>query len=128
MNAIRILGLCIAAAMVCSAIRMQNPQIASAVAIGSGAAAILMSMSDFQAISRQLQRLSALDWMDGDEFTYLLKLCAIALLGEFASDICIDCGERALANRIAFGVKAAMLASALPMAGDIMLRISDLMA
>ena len=61
MNAIRILGLCVAAAMVCSAIRMQNPQIATAVAIGSGAAAVLLSMSDFQAIAGQLQRLSALD-------------------------------------------------------------------
>ena len=128
MNAIRILGLCVAAAMVCSAIRMQNPQIASAVAIASGAAAVLMSMSDFQIIGNQLQRLSALDWMEGDEFIYLLKLCAVSLIGEFASDICIDCGERALANRISFGVKAAMLASALPMAGDIMLRISELTA
>ena len=114
--------------MVCSAIRMQNPQIASAVAIGSGAAAVLLSMSDFQVISEQLQRLSALDWMDSKEFTRLMKLCAVSLLGEFASDICIDCGERALANRISFGVKAAMLASALPMAGEIMLQISELMA
>ena len=128
MNAIRILGLCVAAAMVCSAIRMQNPQIATAVAIGSGAAAVLLSMSDFHAIAGQLQRLSALDWMDGEEFTYLLKLCAVSLLGEFASDICIDCGEHALANRISFGVRAAMLASALPMAGEIMLRISELTA
>lgn len=128
MNAIRILGLCVAAAMVCSAIRMQNPQIATAVAIGSGAAAVLLSMSDFHAIVGQLQRLSALDWMNGEEFTYLLKLCAVSLLGEFASDICIDCGERALANRISFGVRAAMLASALPMAGEIMLRISELTA
>ncbi len=128
MNAVRIIGLCIAAAMVCSAIRMQNPQIASAVAIASGAAAVLLSATDLRLIGGQIEKLSRLEWMEGEEFIHLLKLCAVALIGEFAADICIDCGERALANRISFGVKAAMLASALPMAGDIMIRISELMA
>lgn len=128
MNAVRILGLCVAAAMVCSTIRIRNPQIASAVAIASGTAAILLSASDLQLIGDQLHRLFALEWIDGDEFIYLLKLCAVALIGEFASDVCVDCGERALANRISFGVKAAMLASALPMAGDIMIAISEMMA
>ena len=59
---------------------------------------------------------------------YLMKICGIAVIAEFASDICRDAGEGALAHRIDVGVRIGVVASALPAAAEIMERIAELLA
>ena len=55
-------------------------------------------------------------------------ICGIAVIAEFASDICWDAGEGALAHRIDVGVRIGVVASALPAAAEIMERIAELLA
>ena len=53
-------------------------------------------------------------------------ITGIALIAEFASDICRDCGETALARRIDTGTKIAVAAAALPTAVQLMEGLSSL--
>ena len=126
MNALRILALCVAAALVCASLRQQHPQIASAVALAAGIAALAASLPDIQSLSKTLTILEK-DLPEAvEERFFLLRLCGIALIAEFASDICRDSGESALARRIDVGTKLALLASALPAAAKMLEAITVL--
>lgn len=127
MNVLRILILCIAAAFVCASLRMGHPQIASAVALAAGIVALNLSLEDIKGISNAVTRLEAFANQGDGTRQELLKICGIALVAEFASDICRDSGEVALAHRIDVGVKLGILAAALPAAIQIMEKISQLL-
>lgn len=128
MVSLRILILCISAALICASLRTMHPQIASAVALAAGVAALMLSTGDLGNFSQTVRQLEAYAAESGIDHAYLLKICGIAIVAEFASDICRDAGEAALAHRIDAGVKIGITASALPTALDIMERISRLLA
>ena len=128
MNALRILLLCVTAAMVCASIRSLHPQIASAVALAAGIAALVLSLPDIRAFSDAAKRIESSLSLSGDEQLLLLRLCGVALVAEFASDICRDSGESALARRIDTGTKIAVLAASLPMASELMESLSQLLS
>lgn len=126
MNVLRILLLCVTAAMICASIRSQHPQIASAVSLAVGIGVLGLSIPDLKLFSDAAKQLEGR--LPGDESgVFLLKLCGIALMAEFASDICRDSGEAALARRIDVGTKLAILASALPLAAELMESITRLL-
>ena len=125
MTALRILALCVAAAMICALLRTAHPQIASAVAIAAGVLAMTLCLPDLEAVSAMLKQLSA-DTGSRDQ-TYLLRVCGIAMVAEFAADICRDAGERALSGRIEICVKLGLLAGALPLLTEVMRGITELL-
>ena len=116
-----------AAAMVCASLRGQHPQIASAVALAAGVAALTLSIVDIRALADAVAMLcQSLPETIGDRY-FLLRICGIAVIAEFASDICRDSGESALARRIETGTKIAVLAASLPMATELMDALSQLL-
>lgn len=127
MTALRILILCISAAMICAAIRSQHPQIASAVALAAGIAALMLSSTDIRQVSETIESLESYAKKSGVEHVRLLKLCGVAVISEFASDVCRDSGEASLARRIDTGVRIAILASALPSVAEILSGIAGML-
>ena len=123
MNTLRILILCISAAFVCTSLRTAHPQIASAVALAAGAAALMLSTQEIRVLTDALAVLE--EHANAESGTQLLKLCGIAMIAEFASDICRDAGEVSLAHRIDVGVKIGIVVTALPTVAQIMERISQ---
>ena len=126
MNVLRILILCITAALICASLRTVHPQIASVVALASGIAALMLSTQEIRVLTDTLAGLEMQANIGGGTQLQLLKLCGIAMIAEFASDICRDAGELSLAHRIDVGVKLGIIAMALPTAARIMERISQL--
>lgn len=126
MNGIRIIALCISAALICAALRSTHPQLASAAALAACVAALMLSVSDLTALTGALKSLEA-QAEKGTDLS-LLKTCAIALIAEFASDICRDAGEGALSRRIDTGIRIGIAAAALPTLAEVMQRISGLLS
>ena len=124
MNTVKILVLCIAAALICASLRTVHPQIASVVALAAGVAALLLSKADIAVFADALRKLDELTAGSGQ--MALLKTCAIAMVAEFASDICRDAGENSLAKRIDTGVRIGIVVSAIPTAGNIMQSIAEM--
>lgn len=121
----RILALCLASALICAALRTAHPQIAAAVALACGVGVLMLSLGDLSVLADALRRLGA--FAPEKEALSLLKICGIAIAAEFASDICRDAGEAALAKRIDVGVRLGITAAALPAAGEIMESIAGLL-
>lgn len=122
MIALRIMILCVAAALICSALRTAQPQIASAVALAAGVAALMLSLEDLGVFAQAIQSLERIA-LQGNQIQ-MLKICGVALVAEFASDICRDSGESALARRIDAGVKIGITATALPVAMQIIEKLT----
>lgn len=126
MSAFRIVILCLSAALICASLRTTHPQIASAVALAAGCAALMLSLADVGDFSNTISRLDEIAIQGGFSQPYMLKICGLAIIAEFASDICRDAGEGALAHRIDVGTKIGILATALPTAGQILEKIVEL--
>lgn len=124
---LRIAALCVAAALVCAMVRSANPQIAAVVALACGMVVLMLCAEDLGALSNTLRQLENTVGMEDGRMS-LLRLCGVAMVAEFASDICRDAGENALARRIDVGVRLGIVASALPAAGEIMENIAGLLA
>ena len=128
MSALRILALCVSAALICASLRTAHPQIASAVALAAGVAALMLSTEDLGRFAGAVRQLEDYARQGGSHQIYLIKICGVSMIAEFASDICRDAGEAALARRIDAGVKIGVAATALPVAAEIMERIAALLA
>jgi len=128
MNLLRLLALCLTAAMVCATIRMAHPQIAAAVAVACGAGIMLLSLGDLGVFSETIGKLERIAGKLDGESLMLLKLCGIALVAEFASDVCRDAGETALARRLDTGIRIGIVAAAIPAGGRLLDSITELLA
>ena len=128
MTALRVIALCIAAALVCTTLRAAHPQVAAVAALAAGAGALMLSMGDLSRFASALRTLEQTAEAGGANGTWLVKLCGLVLVAELASDLCRDAGEAALAKRIDMGVRLSVAAAALPLASQILERISELVA
>ena len=128
MTALRIIALCVAAALVCTTLRAAHPQIAGVVALAAGVGVLTLSAGDFGRFAAALRSLEQTAEAGGANGTWLVRLCGLALVAELASDVCRDAGEAALAKRIDMGVRISVAAAALPLAAQILERISELLA
>ena len=128
MTAVRIIALCIAAALVCAALRAAHPQVAAVVALAAGVGVLTLSVGDFGRFAAALRAVEETADAGGANGTWLVRLCGVALVAELASDVCRDAGEASLARRIDMGVRLSIAAAALPLAAQILERISELTA
>ena len=128
MTAVRIIALCVAAALVCTTLRAAHPQVAAVAALAAGVGALMLSMGDLGQFAQALRSLEQTAEAGGANGTWLVRLCGLTLVAELASDLCRDAGEAALAKRIDLGVRLCVAAVALPLAAQILERISELLA
>lgn len=124
--ALKVAVLCACAAIVASAIRVTRPEIALACAIAAGAAACLLSVSELEEIVSLVRAVFGDSSGERASLTTLLKASGIAIAGEYASQICRDAGEGALAQRVDFAVRISLFALAAPMVYETMKLVMEL--
>lgn len=107
---------------------MTHPQIASTIALATGVAALMLSVDDLGRFSKTILQLEEISKESVFSHPYMLKICGLAIIAEFASDICRDAGETALAHRIDAGTKIGIAVTSLSTAGKIMEKIAELLA
>ena len=127
MTAIRIVALCLAAAMICSTLRSQRPEMATALSLAVGIGALLMTGDAFGEVSASIQRFSVLVELDGGSTAVLLKAAGITVISELGVQICCDAGESALAGRIRLATRVVMLGMAMPLVLDIVDSVGDVL-
>lgn len=127
MNAIYASLICISGALVCAVLRQMRPELASVTAIAAGIAAILVCMEDIRQAADAMETLSKTAGLGSENTAVLIKACGIALIAEFAVQVCADAGESALAGRIKLALRLALIVMALPLISDVLLRGASLL-
>ena len=115
MMIVRIVLICIAAAMICAAVRIERPEMAAGISLAVGTAVILLMWQSLGEIQGFAARIKVLMSTDTSLFSVVVKAAGIAIVSEMGAQICADAGERALAGRIALASRISMLCLCAPM-------------
>ena len=122
---LRITALCVAVAMICAALRTQRPELATAVSLAGGLAALAMAWADLNGAQEWVSAFRRLLGADGDVAAVVLKGAGIAVVSELGGQLCVDAGERALAGRIALASRVATLSLCAPLLSKIIGLITE---
>lgn len=111
----KVTALCVAVAMVCAMLRPQRPELATAISLAGGLAALALLSTQAGALARWAESLSGLMRGGEDVSVVVLKGAGITLLSELGAQLCADAGESAMAGRIALASRIAMLGLCAPL-------------
>ena len=125
---LKITALCLAVAMTCAALRLQRPELATAVSLAGGVAALAMAVADVAGAGNWLEEFWNLLGRDGDVAAVVLKGAGIAIVSELGTQLCADAGERALAGRIALAGRVATLGLCAPLLERITALVNEALA
>lgn len=114
MMTVRVIILCVSAALVCVLLRQYRPEIAVMVSLAVGLGVLLLAEDSLEKIATDIRRLFMLVPMQSESVSVLMKAAGISILSELGVQICCDAGEHALAGRIKLGCRIAMLMLAMP--------------
>ena len=127
MAAVRIVVLLVAASFVCVALRANRPEMAVAVSVAAGVAALLLSLEDIRTAAGLVGDLAARAEFAPEGLSLLLRAAGLSLLAEFGAAICRDSGEVALAVRIEVAARLALVALAAPLLLEVVQRVLSLL-
>lgn len=116
---LKVTALCVAVAMICSAIRSQRPELATAISLAAGLTALALAWSAFHAAADWFEAVRGLLATEGDLTATVVKGAGIAVVAELGSQLCADAGETALAGRVTLASRVAMLGLCAPMLSEL---------
>lgn len=115
MNVFAIIGVGIAAAAISVVLRQYNKEYGLYISLGTSViifAAVLGALSPVLGLVETLAEISG---TNSEYIGILIKALAVCYITQLASDCCKDCGEAAIASRIDFAGKIALLLIAVPL-------------
>lgn len=116
---LKVTALCVAAAMICAALRPVRPEMATAVALAGGVAALMLAVSEAEGARTWIDDFRRLMGDNRDVSGVVLKGAGIAIVSEMGAQLCSDAGESALAGRITLAGRVATLGLCAPLAREL---------
>lgn len=115
MEAVRVALICVMTALICQTVKASRPEMAAAVAMAGGVTALLMILPAARETIGQIQTLTQEAGIESSGVSVMLRALGVALIGEFARQLCEDAGESALAGRVALGCRVVILSMSVPL-------------
>ena len=123
---IRVTALCVAVAMICSALRPQRPEMATALSLAGGLAALALLWGEAGWARQWVARAATGGKLQGDVIAVVVKGAGVAVVSELGAQLCQDAGESTLAGRIVLASRIAMLSLSAPMLEQLYVIVSGL--
>ena len=104
----------ITAVVLALAVKNQLPQFALIISIVSGVIIFMMIIPKISVVMQIFYDIGDKTGIGDAQIGIILKIIGIAYIAEFASQICIDAGESAVASKIELGGKVMILITSMP--------------
>ena len=117
---IKIVGVGLISLIIVIIIKQNKPEFAIYVSLIAGTIIIYMILDKFQVIITLLKNISNKSGINSEFLNLLLKITGIALLSEFAINICKDTGEGAIASKIELGSKIIIVSMSIPIISSLL--------
>ena len=127
-EAVRVIALCMGAALFSVSLRMHRPELAALFSLAVGAVAQWMLREPFAEIVTAVRRLAESSTDGGQTAAVVLRAAGITVLSELGVQVCCDSGESAMAGRIRLAARVILVGMALPIVGEIFEFISSLLS
>ncbi len=114
MEIIKIIGVGLVSLIIIIILKQYKPEFVIYISIFAGAIILLLVMDKISGIVSLLFSIQNKANMNNQFLVILLKITGIAFLTEYASSICKDAGESAIATKIDLGGKVLIIAISIP--------------
>ena len=109
------MGLAVAAAALCVAVRTWQPQLAGLCSAAAGLMLLLAAMESMQPVRSAFARMAALSGLQEDYLETLIKVLGMSYAAELAAQICSDLGENSLSMKVQLVGKLCVFSMTAPM-------------
>lgn len=120
MEIIRIIGIGIISLILIIIIKQYRPEFAVYISLIAGAIILILVLNKISGIINLLTNLASKTSINQDFLYLLIKITGIAFLTEFATSICKDCGESAIASKVDIGGKVIIIAMSIPIISSLL--------
>ncbi len=120
MEIIQIVGIAIISLFIVLLLKQYKPEFVVHISIIAGILMFSIIVPKFSAILELLNSLADKLGANAQFFSILLKITGIAYISEFASNICKDSGETAIASKVELGAKIIIIAMSIPILGAVL--------
>ena len=124
---IKIIGIGLIALVIVIILKQYRPEYAIYISIISGVLILFMAMEKLSGIINLLQSISNKTHINKEFLGILLKITGIAIITEFATSICVDSGEKAIATKIEIGSKVIIIAMSIPIISSLLELIIEIL-
>lgn len=125
MQALQLFGFALLALFLYSVLKQYSPSYAVLCSTAACAVLLLVALDVVRPVLDMTRRLAAYsEWGDYD---VVCKAVAIALLTQWTQELCRESGQQALAGRVEFAGKAAMLVCAMPLFASLVELVMELL-
>ncbi|MBQ8535944.1 MAG: stage III sporulation protein AD [Clostridia bacterium] len=126
MEAVKLAGFSIAAAMLALTVKRQQPPLGMALSLAAGTMLLLWAARQLGSVVETASQLLAQASLQGEMLKMLMKVLGISYLTEFAAQTCREAGEEGIAQKVTLAGKVMVLGLAMPIAGALVKLILSL--
>ena len=120
MDIIKIIGVGLIALIIIIIVKKYRPEFTMYVSVAAGIIILLLVMDKLSAIINLLTNLANRTSINNEFIFLLIKITGIAILTEFASSVCKDSGETAIASKVDMGGKIIIIAMSIPIIASLL--------
>ncbi len=120
MEIIKIIGVGITSLIIIMILKQYKPEFTVYVSLIAGAIILFLVMDKLSGIITLLKNISSKASINQEFLLILIKITGIAFLTEFATSICKDSGETAIANKVELGGKILIIAISIPIISSLL--------
>lgn len=120
MDIIKIIGVGLIALIIIIIVKQYRPEFTMYVSVAAGIIILLLVMGKLSAIIDLLTNLANKTSINNEFIFLLIKITGIAILTEFASSVCKDSGETAIASKVDMGGKVIIIAMSIPIIASLL--------
>ena len=126
MEAVRLAGFAVAAALLALTLRRQQPQLGVALSLAAGTMLLIWSAQRLEEVTRAVAGLAGRISLGEGTTKMLFKVMGISYLTEFAAQTCREAGEEGIGQKVILGGKVMVMGLAMPMAAQLAEMILEL--
>ena len=127
MDIIKIIGVGLIALIIIIIVKQYRPEFTMYVSVAAGIIILLLVMDKLSAIINLLTNLANRTSINNEFIFLLIKITGIAILTEFASSVCKDSGENAIASKVDMGGKIIIIAMSIPIIASLLETILEVL-
>lgn len=120
MNIISVCILAVLTTIISLTIKKYNPEISFIVAIVGSIVIFVTVLINLNSLKETISQVLEIASIDNSYILILVKVLGICFVTEFATDCCIDAGQKALSNNISLAGKVFVLITAIPLYQDVL--------
>lgn len=124
---VQIVGVGFISVFIIVLLKQYRPEFVIHISILAGIIIFLMLIPKLSAVIELLNSLTDKLGVNSQFFGILLRITGIAYLSEFATNICKDSGETAIASKVELGAKVIIIAMSIPILGSVLETIINIL-